>query len=39
MRVLVVEDNELVREVAVAALRDAGFDVSEAASGEELAGC
>lgn len=36
MRVLVVEDNELVREVAVAALRDAGFDVSEAASGEEL---
>jgi hypothetical protein len=36
MRVLVVEDNELVREVAVAALRDAGFHVSEAASGEKL---
>lgn len=35
MRVLVVEDDPLVREMAVEALRDAGFGVVEAASGEE----
>jgi DNA-binding response OmpR family regulator len=30
MRVLVVEDDDLVREMAVAALRDAGFEVTQA---------
>ncbi len=35
MDVLVVEDEPLVREVAVAALRDAGFRVAGAASAEE----
>ena len=35
MDVLVIEDEPLVREVVVAALRDAGFSVAEAASGEE----
>ena len=35
MRVLVVEDDPLVREVAVEALRDAGFVVVEAGTGEE----
>ena len=35
MDVLVVEDEPLVREVAVAALRGAGFSVAEAASAEE----
>lgn len=34
MRVLVVEDDDLVREMAVAALRDAGFEVTQAASRE-----
>jgi DNA-binding response OmpR family regulator len=32
MRVLVVEDDDLVREMAVAALRDAGFEVTQAGS-------
>ena len=35
MRVLVVEDDPLVRETAVDALRDAGFLVVEAGTGEE----
>jgi CheY-like chemotaxis protein len=35
MKVLVVEDEELLRAVAVQALEDAGFQVIEAASGEE----
>jgi CheY-like chemotaxis protein len=35
MKVLVVEDDELLREVAVEALKDAGFQVIEAATGEE----
>jgi len=35
MKILVVEDEELLRELAVEALEDAGFDVIEAASGEE----
>ncbi|MBD0275902.1 MAG: response regulator [Acetobacteraceae bacterium] len=35
MDVLVVEDEPLVRESAAAALRDAGFNVAEAASAEE----
>jgi CheY-like chemotaxis protein len=35
MDVLVVEDEPLVRETAVAALREAGFSVAEAASAEE----
>ena len=35
MDVLVVEDEPLVRETAVAALREAGFRVAEAASAEE----
>jgi CheY-like chemotaxis protein len=40
MKVLVVEDDELVREVAVEGLMEAGFEVVEAASAEEaLARC
>src|SRR5215210_5518128 len=40
MKVLVVEDDELVREVAVEGLTEAGFEVVEAASAEEaLARC
>lgn len=35
MRILVVEDDPLVREMAVGALTDEGFDVIEAATGEE----
>jgi CheY-like chemotaxis protein len=35
MRVLVVEDEELVRTVAVAALEEAGFQVIEATTGED----
>src|SRR3954471_3918314 len=35
MRVLVVEDDWLVREMAVEMLREAGFDVIEAATAEE----
>lgn len=35
MDVLVVEDEPLVREVAVAVLREAGFSVAEAVSAEE----
>ena len=35
MKVLIVEDDTLVREFAVAALGDAGFEVIEAAPGEE----
>jgi CheY-like chemotaxis protein len=35
LRVLVVEDEDLVRSVATDELRDAGFDVVEAASGDE----
>lgn len=35
MKVLIVEDDTLVREFAVAALHDAGFEVIEAATGEE----
>jgi CheY-like chemotaxis protein len=40
MKVLVVEDEDLVRTVAVQALEEAGFEVIEAATGEEaLARC
>jgi CheY-like chemotaxis protein len=35
MKVLVVEDDDLVRTVAVDCLEEAGFDVIEAATGEE----
>ena len=35
MRVLVVDDDDLVRTVAVDALEDAGFEVIEAATAEE----
>ena len=35
MRVLVVDDDDLVRTVAVDTLEDAGFDVIEAATAEE----
>jgi CheY-like chemotaxis protein len=35
MKVLVVEDDALVRAVAVDAFEDAGFEVIEAATGEE----
>jgi CheY-like chemotaxis protein len=35
MKVLVVEDEELVRTVAVTALEEAGFQVIEATTGEE----
>jgi len=35
MKILVVEDDELVREMAVEALKDEGFDVIEAATGED----
>lgn len=35
MRVLVVEDDPLIREIVVEALREAGFDVIEASDGEE----
>ena len=35
MKILVVEDEELLRELAVEALEEAGFEVIEAASGEE----
>jgi CheY-like chemotaxis protein len=34
VKVLVVEDEDLVRELAVARLEEAGFEVVEAASGE-----
>ena len=34
MKVLVVEDDPFVREMAVAGLEDAGFEVVEAASGD-----
>ena len=40
MRILIVEDDELVREMAVESLMDAGFEVVEATTGEEaLARC
>ena len=35
MHVLVVEDDDLLREIAVEALKEAGFQVIEAATGEE----
>jgi CheY-like chemotaxis protein len=35
MKVLVVEDDPFVREMAVAGLEDAGFEVVEAARGED----
>jgi CheY-like chemotaxis protein len=35
VRVLVVEDDPLIREIVVEALQDAGFDVIEASNGEE----
>ena len=35
MKVLVVEDDDLLREIAVEALTEAGFQVIEAATGEE----
>jgi CheY-like chemotaxis protein len=35
MKVLVVEDEELIRLIVVDALEDAGFEVIEAATGEE----
>jgi CheY-like chemotaxis protein len=35
MKVLVVEDDPFVREMAVVGLEGAGFEVTEAASGEE----
>src|SRR5688500_16910987 len=35
MKVLLVEDDDLVRTVAVDALEEAGFDVIEAVNGEE----
>ncbi|MFC4172701.1 response regulator [Microvirga sp. GCM10011540] len=35
MKILVVEDDAFVREMAVAGLEDAGFEVVEAASGGE----
>ena len=35
MKVLVVEDDPFVREMAVAGLEDAGYEVTEAASGGE----
>ena len=35
MKILVVEDDSFVREMAVTGLEDAGFEVIEAASGEE----
>ena len=38
MKVLVVEDEELLRAVAVQALEDAGFQVIEATTGEEAIG-
>jgi CheY-like chemotaxis protein len=40
MKILVVEDEELLRAMAVDALSDAGFEVIEAATGEDaLARC
>jgi DNA-binding response OmpR family regulator len=40
MRILVVEDDPLVREFVVEALCDEGYDVIDAANGEEaLAWC
>jgi CheY-like chemotaxis protein len=40
MKVLVVEDEDLVREIAVTGLEEAGFEVIEARTGEEaLAVC
>jgi CheY-like chemotaxis protein len=38
-RILLVEDEELVRILAAEALRDAGFEVVEAATGDEAAKC
>ncbi|MBV9564716.1 MAG: response regulator [Bradyrhizobium sp.] len=35
MRVLVVEDDALIREIVVEALREEGFDVIQAADGDE----
>jgi CheY-like chemotaxis protein len=40
MKILVVEDDELVRDMTVAGLEQAGFEVIEAATGEQaLAVC
>ena len=36
MKILVVEDDAFVRDMAVAGLEDAGFEVIEAASGGEV---
>jgi CheY-like chemotaxis protein len=38
MKVLVVEDDPFVREMAVTGLEEAGFEVTEGASGAEALG-
>jgi CheY-like chemotaxis protein len=38
MKVLVVEDDPFIREMAVMGLEDAGHEVIEAASGGEVSG-
>ena len=39
LRILVVEDDDLVREMAVSALTDEGFDVVEAETAEQALAC
>lgn len=39
VRVLVVEDDSLIREIVVEALQDAGFDVIQARDREEALTC